>query len=176
MLSSVPVVIVTPRGNRLLPARYAVGRVATPAITIPRVVEPWSAFDSQRVADGRFDSGGEGMRSDGASLRVALPVEMSPAALERLLWGLVALSLVGDIVTTFAGLRLGLAESNPVAQSAIEDHGLIGMLALKGIAIVVGLVCRPLLPAAYRSIVPAGLAIPWAVAACINVYMISTAI
>ncbi len=54
--------------------------------------------------------------------------------------------LVGDVVTTFVGLHLGLAESNPIALRAIEGYGLLGMLALKGFAVGVGLLCRPLLP------------------------------
>ncbi|ELY43168.1 MULTISPECIES: DUF5658 family protein [Natronorubrum] len=116
------------------------------------------------------------MSFSGASLHTELLRDLSPAVLERLLWVLVALSLVGDIVTTFVGLHLGLAESNPVARSAIEGYGLAGMLALKGIAVAIGLICRPMLPPAYRPIVPAGLALPWTAAVCINVYMISTAI
>ena len=126
--------------------------------------------------DARFDSGGEPMSSDGAYRRVELPGDLSPVALERALWGVVALSLIGDIATTFVGLRLGLAESNPVARGVIDGYGMAGMLVLKGLAIGVGLVCRPLLPAAYRPIVPAGLAAPWAIAVCINLYMISTVV
>ncbi|AGB36827.1 DUF5658 family protein [Natronococcus occultus] len=102
-----------------------------------------------------------------------LPDEMSPRTLERALWLLVALSLVGDVVTTFVGLQLGLAESNPIARNVIYSHGLTGMLAMKGAAVGVGLACRPLLPQAYRMIVPAGLAVPWTVAVGINLYMIS---
>ncbi|ADB60053.1 hypothetical protein Htur_1161 [Haloterrigena turkmenica DSM 5511] len=124
--------------------------------------------------DIRFDSGGEPMSSDGAYPQFDLPLAVSPTALERALWVLVALSLLGDVLTTFAGLRLGLVESNPVARSAIDGHGFVGMFALKGLAIAIGLVCRPLLPAAYRAIVPAGLAVPWTIAVCINLYAIST--
>lgn len=113
------------------------------------------------------------MSSDAAYRRVDLPVDISPAALERALWVLVALSLLGDVVTTFVGLHLGLAESNPVARGAIDAYGVVGMLALKAVAIGVALICRPMLPAAYRPIVPAGLAIPWTIAVGINLYMIS---
>ncbi|MDQ2051443.1 DUF5658 family protein [Natronolimnohabitans sp. A-GB9] len=116
------------------------------------------------------------MSSDAAYRQYELPVDLSPATLERALWVLVGLSLVGDVVTTFVGLHLGLAESNPVARSAIDGYGLAGMLVLKGLAIGVGLLCRPLLPAAYRPIVPAGLALPWTAAVLINLYMISTVV
>ncbi|WP_293032521.1 DUF5658 family protein [Natronococcus sp.] len=102
-----------------------------------------------------------------------LPGELTPRELERALWVLVVLSLVGDVVTTFVGLQLGLAESNPIARNVIYSHGLAGMLALKAVAVGVGLACRPFLPQLYRVIVPAGLAIPWTVAVGINLYMIS---
>jgi uncharacterized membrane protein len=113
------------------------------------------------------------MSVDSAHARRWLPGEVTPATLERALWVLVGVSLVGDIVTTFVGLHLGLAESNPIARSAIYSHGLVGMLVLKAFAVGVGLACRPLLPQAYRAIVPAGLAIPWTIAMFINIYMIS---
>ncbi|MFC4544499.1 DUF5658 family protein [Halosolutus amylolyticus] len=114
------------------------------------------------------------MSYDGASLRRRLPGDVTPVELERALWILVGVSLVGDVVTTFVGLHLGLNESNPIARGAIYNHGLAGMLALKGVAIGIGLLCRPLLPAAYRAIVPAGLALPWTVAVFVNIYMIAT--
>ncbi|APW99779.1 hypothetical protein CHINAEXTREME_19275 [Halobiforma lacisalsi AJ5] len=120
------------------------------------------------------------MSSDGADARLRLerPVEIAvtPARLERGLWVLVALSLVGDIATTFVGLHLGLTESNPVANSAIDGYGLGGMLALKAAAVGVGLACRPLLPRPYRSIVPAGLALPWTVATMLNLALIATVV
>ena len=116
------------------------------------------------------------MSSDGAHSHRHIPVDVTPAALERALWVLVAFSLVGDVVTTFAGLHLGLAESNPIARSAIDGYGLAGMLALKAFAVGVGLACRPILPDAYKPIVPAGLAIPWTIAVGINLYMISSVV
>lgn len=111
---------------------------------------------------------------DGAYSHRHLPVAVTPAGLERLLWVLVAASVVADVGTTFVGLHLGLAESNPVARVAIDGYGLLGMVALKAVAVAVGLACRSALPVAYRPIVPAGLATPWVLAACINLYVIST--
>ncbi|AXR81096.1 DUF5658 family protein [Natrarchaeobaculum sulfurireducens] len=116
------------------------------------------------------------MSSDGAYSHHRIPIDVTPAALERALWVLVALSLVGDVVTTFVGLHLGLAESNPIARSAIDGYGLAGMLALKTLAVGVGLACRPILPDVYKPIVPAGLAIPWTIAVGINLYMISSVV
>ncbi|WP_226041095.1 DUF5658 family protein [Natrinema sp. DC36] len=113
------------------------------------------------------------MSSEGAFFRRRLPGDVTPVDLERLCWALVALALIADVVTTFVGLHLGLSESNPAARGAIEGYGLAGMLTLKAFAIGVGLVCRPLLEQAYRPIVPAGLAVPWLVAAMVNLYMIS---
>ncbi|AHF98964.1 hypothetical protein HALLA_08880 [Halostagnicola larsenii XH-48] len=100
----------------------------------------------------------------------------SPVALERILWIAVGAALVGDVVTTFVGLHLGLAESNPVAHSMIDGYGLVGMLGLKLVAIGIGIACRWLLPDEYRPIVPAGLALPWLIAVGINLYMISTVV
>ena len=116
------------------------------------------------------------MSSEGTFLRHRLPGDVTPIDLERLLWALVILALVADVVTTFVGLSLGLTESNPAARGAIRGHGLVGMLALKGFAVGVGLVCRLLLDREYRPIVPAGLAVPWLVAALLNVYTISTVV
>lgn len=116
------------------------------------------------------------MRSDGASTHHRLPIDVSPVALEYALWVLVAFSLLGDVVTTFVGLHFGLAESNPIARTAIDGYGLLGMLGLKAFAVGVGLACRPLLPVAYRPIVPAGLAAPWTAAVVLNVYTISTVV
>lgn len=116
------------------------------------------------------------MSSEGAYPHHRLPVAISPVALERLLWGLVALSLVGDVATTFVGLHVGLSESNPIARGAIDGYGLAGMLALKAFAIGVAAACRPILPEAYRPIVPAGLAVPWTIAVAINLYVIATVV
>lgn len=148
-----------------------------PAITIPRVLKGrvWIGPRSPGYGTGSTPVGSL-MSFDGAYARRWLPVEISPVALERALWILVGVSLVGDIVTTFVGLHLGLAESNPVARNAIYSYGLAGMIALKALAIGVGLVCRPMLPRAYRAIVPAGLALPWTIAVFVNIYMISTVV
>lgn len=93
--------------------------------------------------------------------------------LELALWGVVAVALVGDLVTTFVGLHLGLSESNPVARGAIEANGFAGMLLLKAFAVGVALCCRPLLEKPWTPVVPAALAAPWLVAVFVNLYVIS---
>lgn len=116
------------------------------------------------------------MSYDGARPRQLEPLYRrvdGVGSLERALWGVVALSLLGDVVTTFLGLHLGLSESNPVARSVIDGHGFLGMMALKTAAVGVALACRMALPKAYGAVVPAGLALPWTVAVCINLYVIS---
>ncbi|MCU4925232.1 DUF5658 family protein [Halobacteria archaeon AArc-dxtr1] len=115
------------------------------------------------------------MRFDAAAMPVDA-TELSAVDLERQLWVVVALALLGDVITTFVGLHLGLGESNPITRSAIEAYGLIGMLGLKAVAIGIGVACRPALSQAYRPIIPAGLALPWVVAVGVNLYMISTVV
>ncbi|WP_247731289.1 DUF5658 family protein [Halovivax limisalsi] len=95
---------------------------------------------------------------------------------ERLLWVLVAVALMGDVATTLVGLELGLAESNPIARSAIDGWGVLGMLTLKAGAIGVAIACRPFVDAAYRPIVPAALAIPWGAAVVVNLYTLSVVV
>ncbi|WP_240334843.1 DUF5658 family protein [Halorussus sp. MSC15.2] len=87
---------------------------------------------------------------------------------ERLLWLLVAVALVGDLLTTYYGLQMGLSESNPVARTAIETFGFSAMVGLKLFAVGVGLGCRRLLPDRHGLLVPAGLAVPWTGAVLVN--------
>lgn len=114
------------------------------------------------------------MSFDGAHVREwRSEVRWNVGHAERLLWALVALSLVGDLATTFAGLHVGLTESNPIARGAIDGYGVAGMVGLKVGAIAVALVGRSLLPDEYGPIVPAGLAVPWLGAVAVNLYVIS---
>lgn len=114
------------------------------------------------------------MATDGRYRRGRRFESVDPQTLDRALWVVVGLALVGDMVTTFVGLHLGLSESNPIADTAIQQWGVFGMLALKAFAVGVALVCRGVLEQAYRPIVPAALALPWLIAVIINLYMIST--
>lgn len=106
--------------------------------------------------------------------RLRLPTRLRRAALpdlgafERTLWLVVLAVLVGDLLTTYVGLNAGLTESNPVARSAIARFGFASLVVIKAFAVGVGLGCRALLPRDYTALVPAGLALPWAVAVGIN--------
>lgn len=92
---------------------------------------------------------------------------------ERALWVLVAVALVGDLLTTYYGLKIGLTESNPVARAAMQQFGFAAMGALKLFAIAVGLLCRQLLPDRYVLLVPVGLAVPWMAAVFINLSLVT---
>lgn len=93
---------------------------------------------------------------------------------ERLLWVLVAVGLVGDILTTHYGLQMGLTESNPVARAAIKQFGMGAMVGMKLFAVGVGLYCRRLLPEPHVLLVPAGLAVPWLAAVVVNLSLYTT--
>ena len=87
---------------------------------------------------------------------------------ERVLWLLVVVGLIGDLLTTYYGLQLGLTESNPVARAAMEQFGFSAMVGLKLFAVGVGLACRQLLPERHVLLVPLGLAVPWLAASLVN--------
>ncbi|UPW00183.1 DUF5658 family protein [Halorussus gelatinilyticus] len=87
---------------------------------------------------------------------------------ERTLWILVGVALVGDLLTTYYGLQLGLTESNPVARAALDRFGFAAMVGLKLFALAVGVGCRRLLPDEHGLLVPAGLAVPWMGAVVVN--------
>lgn len=109
-----------------------------------------------------------GAAAPSRSLRSAL------AGAERELWILTALAMSFDIVLTIYGLSLGLTETNPVARSALEAAGAVGLSGLKLAAVAVGLACLPLLPTRYRALVPLALAIPSVCAVFINTLLIGS--
>ncbi|WP_458204683.1 DUF5658 family protein [Haladaptatus sp. NG-SE-30] len=92
---------------------------------------------------------------------------------ERILWVIVLLALVGDLVTTYIGLRAGLTESNPVARSALSQFGFVSLVGLKLFALAVGFGGRTLIPREYNALVPAGLALPWTLAVFVNVSLMA---
>jgi len=92
---------------------------------------------------------------------------------ERLWWAAVAVALVADTLSTLAGLRMGYAEGNPVARTAllVGPAGLVGLkLAVVGLAAC----CGSLLEGPSRLAAPAALALTWTVATCLNVTLLLT--
>lgn len=78
-----------------------------------------------------------------------------------------------DVTLTVHGLQLGLRELNPVARAAIDWIGVLGLYGLKGVALLIGIVCVWLIPDRYTPFVPLGLAIPSVAAVLINTVVIS---
>ena len=92
---------------------------------------------------------------------------------ERWLWGVVVVALVADVWLTAYGVAHGYEEMNPLAQAALSAHGVAGLGGLKLFALGVGFVGRAALPSRYAAVVPIGLAIPWAFAACSNALLLA---
>lgn len=95
------------------------------------------------------------------------------APFERDLWFLVAAAMLVDVTLTVHGLVLGLPEQNPVARFAIDTAGVLGLYALKLVALLLGGSCRSLIPDRYSAAVPLGLAVPSVLAVGINTVVIA---
>jgi len=92
---------------------------------------------------------------------------------ERALWLLVVLSLVADVVLTHYGLAGGATELNPVAGALMATIGTLpAMTALKGAALLVGVVAWTVIPTRHRGLVPLGLAVPWTIASLVNAVVV----
>jgi len=88
---------------------------------------------------------------------------------ERALWVLLAVALVADGVLTWYGLERGLTEANPVMAAAMAWLGVAGGIVLvKAGAVLVAALARASVSPATRPVVPLAMAIPWALAALIN--------
>lgn len=104
--------------------------------------------------------------------------------LERRLWLAVGFAIVADVATTLAGLELGLRESNPAGVAAVEIAGVLGLLAVKGAAVGVGLtvataVARApdrIAPNYVTLVVPSALAGVWLLAASWNAVLLGFAL
>jgi hypothetical protein len=93
------------------------------------------------------------------------------------LWIVAVASLVVDGITTAYGLRIGLTEVNPVAADLVASVGVLAALALlKGGAVGVAVAGWFVMPDDYRGLVPAGLALPWAVASMLNLLAVGLAL
>lgn len=119
------------------------------------------AFDET----GHADSG----RGDYRLSAVAETARETLAGVERELWLLAAVGLVGDLALTVYGLERGLAEANPFARAAVHAHGYGALAALKAGAFAVGVGGWLVLPRRHRAVAPFALAVPWTLAVVVNV-------
>jgi len=95
---------------------------------------------------------------------------------ERDLWFVVVAAMLVDVTLTVHGLTLGLTELNPVANAAIDALGVLGLYALKLMALGVGLCCRVAVPDRHGALVPIGLGLPSVLAVAINVTVIASVV
>jgi hypothetical protein len=92
---------------------------------------------------------------------------------EGRLWGVVLATCLADIALTTYGLRLGLAEGNPLAATLVGRLGAVPALALlKTGAVGVAVVGWTVVPDDYRALIPAGIALPWVAASAANLVTI----
>lgn len=94
--------------------------------------------------------------------------------LELALWAVVVGALLLDIATTAYGLSVGLVERNPVIRHALESFGLAALAVAKAGAVAFALAVRYAWPEC-ALVVPLGLAVPWLLAAGINIAVILSA-
>lgn len=107
-----------------------------------------------------------------ADLSVATFID-AIARRETLLWWVVVVAAVGDVITTAAGLHLGLVEGNPIVRGWIDNYG-VWMLALSKVAIIgCGWVCTRFVSHPGRVVVPLGFALPWVIATGSNAVLIA---
>lgn len=93
---------------------------------------------------------------------------------EQTLWALVLLATLADVVTTVAGIHLGLAEGNPLIADVLASTGVAGFLAVKAAILVLAVGFRAVRPQ-FRVVVPLGLSLPWLFAASVNAALILAA-
>ena len=92
---------------------------------------------------------------------------------ERQLWLLTLGAMLVDVTLTVHGLQLGLRELNPLARVALDVAGVLGLYALKGVALAMAVCCIRLIPSKYTPLVPFGLAVPSVFAVVNNTVVIT---
>lgn len=58
-------------------------------------------------------------------------------ASERVAWVVLIAAMVGDLITTFVGLRIGLVEGNPLPHSLLQQYGFLSFLVLSAVALLI---------------------------------------
>lgn len=117
--------------------------------------------------------------SDATPRELSLRIEQLGAwgtAHERALWTVALGALVLDLVSTSYGLHLGLQEMNPIAAGLFDRFGYAALGALKGFSVAVAIVGWAVLPRKFRALVPACLALPWALAAISNSLLVAVVV
>lgn len=94
------------------------------------------------------------------------------APLDRTLWVLVLGAATADTVLTVVGLQLCFVEANPVAAWAIEQFGTLGLVLLKGGALLVLLSVVRRLPHHYALAALFGFSLPQVFATVSNAILL----
>lgn len=95
---------------------------------------------------------------------------------EPILWSLTVAAMFSDVTLTAIGLQLGLAELNPIARHILEAASVLGLYALKLLALGIGVGCRPLLPDRHTAFIPLALLLPSLGAVLINTTLIAVVV
>lgn len=88
------------------------------------------------------------------------------------LWTVLLVLLILDVLLTVYGVRIGLAEGNPIARLALDRFGTLGLLALKGISLGIAFTGWALVDSRFRALVPLGISVVWAFAVAVNALLI----
>lgn len=86
---------------------------------------------------------------------------------EPSLWLLALVTLTVDVYLTAVGLRLGLAEGNPVMAHAIHTYGFASLGLVKVVLLGVAGFTRHVRPQ-YGPVLPLAILLPWLLAVLIN--------
>lgn len=89
------------------------------------------------------------------------------APIEWQLWILAVVLGALDVWLTAWGLRLGLAEGNPVVATLIAEIGIGALVVLKGGVVTLAVGCRRYRPL-WGPWLPLALVLPWLVAVAVN--------
>lgn len=92
--------------------------------------------------------------------------------IEGHLWVLAVFVAAADVALTAWGLQAGLAEGNPFVAALLAEVGILALVALKGVLLGLAAGCRWVRPR-WGPWLPLGLALPWLVAASINLTLLA---
>lgn len=90
---------------------------------------------------------------------------------EQQLWALAVLAGVLDVWLTSWGLRVGLAEGNPVVAVLLAEVGIVALAGVKGGLVAVAVGCRQYRPR-WGPWLSLGLVLPWMGAVAVNLALL----